>query len=115
MPSPLVLEVRALLRRRAEEGRPLTMPERALLLASLAPPRRDGADVVDELEEAIATARRWAIGSDVPEGARRAVTRLLAASRAVLDYAPALGPDTYDPAAAMPVDDVRRKRADVDG
>lgn len=114
MASELVDEVRRLIRRRTEEGRPLAMSERALLLATLAPPRRQGDDVVDELESAIANARRWAIGTDVPEDARRAVTRLLAAARAVLDYAPAYPVPDHDD-TPPPAERLRPYRADVDG
>ena len=113
MPSPLVCEVRQLIRDREQDGRPLTMPERALLLATLVPPRRDGTDVVDELEAAIVDLRRHALGATMPDETRAAARRMLAAARAVLDYRPA----DVDPSAClatMPADP-RRKRADVDG
>lgn len=120
MPSELVVEVRRLIRRRTEEGRPLTMPERALLLATLAPPRRTGGDVVDELEAAIAAGRRHLFTTPTTpadvDATREAARRLLAAARAVLDYAPAY-PDDFDPAATAPLIDHggRPERADVDG
>ena len=108
MPSQLVDDVLRLIRRRTEEGHPLTMPERALLLATILPTRTDGDDVVDELEAAIAQARTVLLG--VPpanltpaavEASRRSATRrLLAAARAVLDHAPRS--DEFDPAATMP-------------
>lgn len=114
MPSPLVCEVRQLIRARTEDGRPLTMPERALLLATLAPPRRDGDDAVDELEAAITHGRRTLLDTTAGLGdeQRAAVRRLLAAARNVLDYAPE--PDPSAVLATM-TPDPRRKRADVDG
>lgn len=114
MPSELVVEVRRLIRQRTEEGRPLAMSERALLLATLAPPRRQGDDVVDELEAAIAAAR-YTLAESHAEHRPAAIKRLLAAARAVLDYAPAYPNEDHDPAATMPTERVRPYRADVDG
>lgn len=111
MPSQLVDDVRALLRER-----PLTMAERALLLATLLPPRRGaGEDVVDELEAAIAAARQT-LSPQLAEQRVPALKRLLAASRAVLDHTP-----TYEsvpapaPIPAVPDYALPRPRADVDG
>lgn len=111
MPSQLVADVR---RRIADEGRPLSSVERALLLATLAPPRRGGGDVVDELEAAIVAAR-YTLAESHAMHRVAAIKRLLAAARAVLDYTPP-DPD-YDPAATVPEDDHggRPARLDVDG
>lgn len=116
MPSQLVDTIRSLLRERAENGRPLTAAERALLLATVARyDRKGGMDAVDELEAAIAHARRVCLSAPIDTEVRRAVTRLLAASRGVLDFTPA---DTeFDPAGVVPEDttDRPRQRADLDG
>lgn len=119
MPSPLVCEVRQLIRTRTDNGQPLTMPERALLLATLQPPRRHGGDVVDELDAAITAARVILLGepprdwtpAQVEEMRRSAAKRLLAAARAVLDHTP----PPEDVTAAMPTERLRPERADVDG
>lgn len=111
MPSQLVVDVR---RRITDEGRPLTALERALLLATLAHrPQRGGEDVIDELEAAIRAAR-MTLSDQYAEHRVAALKRLLAASRAVLDYLP--DDPTYDPHAHLtPQDPDRRVRADVDG
>lgn len=119
MPSQLVDDVRALLRERAEAGRPLTALERTFLLAAMAPRTATGSDVVDELEAAITDARRYCLTDpppqvareDVDKARRAAVVRLLAAARAAIDYDPV-------PPATDDVDhpaDPRPRRADVDG
>lgn len=119
MPSPLVDSIRSLLRERHEEGRTVTAAERTLLLATLARyDRAGGMDAVDELEAAIAHARRVCLAVAPSEGTdpletRRAVQRLLAAARGVLDFVP--DPTEFDPAGAAPPEDPdRRHRADVD-
>lgn len=125
MPSPLVQTFRTLLLEREEEGRMVTAAERAMILATLARyDRRAGQDPIDELEAAIAAARRVclsepAAGTDpelVATARRDAVRRLLGAARGVLDYLP---PDPEHHAAdALPVDDDQPRRpfrADVDG
>lgn len=123
MPSELVNGIRALLAEREEEGRRVTAPERAMILATLARYDRAGGDVVDELEAAIAYARRVCL-TEPPAGTpldvvaqrrRDAVLRMFAASRALLDFTP---PDpTYDPTANIDTTtaDLPRARADVDG
>lgn len=121
MPSDLVNDVRALLAEREEEGRRVTAPERAMLLATLARYDRAGGDAVDELEDAIVVARRVCL-TEPPAGTplivvaqhrRDAVRRLLAAARGLLDYTP---PDPeYDPTATTATVDLPPARADVDG
>lgn len=122
MPSQLVDDVRRLIADRTEAGRPLTDLERTFLLAAITPKATAG-DVVDELEAALATARRVLLSDPHPSAdptlveqhRRRAAAALIVAARAVLDFDPFREP--YDPTAAldgMP-DDPRRKRADVDG
>lgn len=118
MPSELVDGVRALIRAREEDGRPLTALERTLLLATLAPRRTGGADAVDELEAAIAHARTVLLGTPpavvdelaVVTARRRAVARLLAAARGILDHEP---PEHDTTAAAGEA--IRPPRADIDG
>lgn len=102
----------------------VTAAERAMILATLARyDRRNGQDPIDELEAAIAHARRVclsepAAGADpqlVTTARRDAVRRLLGAARGVLDYLP---PDPEHHASdALPDDDqpARPFRADVDG
>lgn len=116
MPSQLVADVRALLRAREEEGRPVTMAERALLLATLAPPRRGGEDVVDELERAI-VAGRYALSEQYAQHRTDAIKRLLAASRAVLDHTSTIPDPDYDPAGMVlaQAHGGRPMRVDVDG
>ena len=60
------------------------------ILSAVAHRVRGGRDVVDELEEAIAVARRELLGGDQAlKGPQRAVLgSLLAAARAVIDYEP---------------------------
>lgn len=119
MPSELVDGVRALIRARVDAGKPVTDLERTLILATLARRVRADKDVVDELEAAIATARIVLLGRPIaaPEHPlderRAAIRRLLAASRAVLDYDPFV---EYDPAATAPAVDHggRKRRADID-
>lgn len=121
MPSPLVQQVRELLAAREDQGRPLSAPERAILIAILGRyDRRSGAlravdDVVDEAEAAIVELRRVCITPNAPEPVRRATMRMLAATRALLDYDPPAVIDhdtTVTPAEALTG---RRFRADVDG
>lgn len=124
MPSELVNGIRSLLADREEEGRRVTAPERAMILATLARYDRAGGDAVDELEDAIANARRACLTHPpanlepayVENVRRAAVTRLLAAARALLDFTP---PDpTYDPTASITdtiAADLPPARADVDG
>lgn len=122
MPSELVNGIRTLLAEREEEGRRVTAPERAMILATLARYDRAGGDVVDELEDAIAYARRVCLteppaGTDpaiVAQRRREAVLRIFAASRALLDFTP---PDPeYDPTANITTPaDLPPARADVDG
>lgn len=111
MPTQLVDDVRTLLR-----SRPLTMPERVLLLASLMPARQGtSADVVDELEAAVSATIRDALlpGDPDPAAARAAALRLVNAARSVIDHTLDDDPD-IDPPAPLP-DDARPKfRADVD-
>lgn len=113
MPSQLVTDVRALLHARAEEGRPVTMAERALLLATLAPPRRGGEDLVAELEDAIVAAR-WTLADSHAEHRVAAIKRLLAAGRALLDHT--IPDPDHDPAAMVPAQahGGRPHRADID-
>lgn len=125
MPSPLVAAFRALLLEREEEGRMVTPPERAMLLATLARyDHRTGFDAVEELEAAIAHARRVCLSEpaagadpDLVERTRRdAVRRLLGAARGVLDYHPP-EPPQHDVVDEPADDDTTRRpfRADVDG
>ena len=116
MPSPLVTQVRQLLAAREDEGRPISPPERALLLATLARyDRRPHAltaagDVIDQAEAAIVNARRTCLTPNTPDTVRHAITDLLAATRALLDYDPPAHiehPDTDHP--------TRPHRLDVDG
>lgn len=115
MPSQLVTDIRGLIRTRGEAGQPLTGCERALLLATLAPPRRGGGDAIAELDDAITHARRTLLSDPEPDVVlRRAATRrLLAAARGILDYAPDAD---YDPADAAPAvaHGGRPMRADID-
>lgn len=124
MPSPLVQAFRTLLLEREEEGRMVTPPERAMLLATLARyDHRHGYDAIEELEAAIAHARRVCLSEpaagadpDLVERTRRdAVRRLLGAARGVLDYQPPEG--THDVTDTPSDDDTTRRpfRADVDG
>lgn len=117
MPSKLVDDVRHLIRERADDGRPLTMPERALLLGTILPPTGADRDVVDELNDAITVGRRVLLdhASELGAEQRAAVRRLLAASRAVLDHTPS--DDTRPPAHRVPLAarGGRPYRADVDG
>src|SRR5689334_14909499 len=128
MPSELVNGVRDLLAQREEDGRRVTAAERAMLLATLARYDKGGQDAVDELEAAIAHARRVCLTEPHPsadpalvERARRdAVRRLLAASRGLLDFTPTDPPehddDTATPAlAGTTTADRPPFRADVDG
>lgn len=113
MPSQLVDDVRRLLRARFDAGRPVTDLERTLILATLARRVRADEDVVDELEAAIKAAR-YTLAESHAEHRPAAIRRLLAASRAVLDYDPFV---EYDPAACAPAVDHggRPERADIDG
>lgn len=113
MPSELVDGVRALIRTRVDAGRPVTDLERTLILATLARRVRADEDVVDELEAAIVAAR-YTLAESHAEHRPAAIRRLLAASRAVLDYDPFV---EYDPAATAPAVDHggRKPRADIDG
>lgn len=125
MPSDLVNGVRALLLEREEEGRRVTAAERAMILATLARYDRAGQDAVDELEAAIAHARRVCLTEPsaataptvVAQHRRDAVLRLLAAARGLLDFAPLPVADPEDDTATItaPADDLPRPRADVDG
>lgn len=124
MPSPLVAAFRTLLLEREEEGRMVTAAERAMILATLARyDRRAGQDPIDELEAAIAAARRVclsepAAGTDpelVATARRDAVRRLLGAARGVLDYLPP-DPEHHGSDALPDADQPARPfRADVDG
>lgn len=126
MPSQLVGSIRGLIKDRVEFGRPITDLERAMIVSAVAHRVQGGRDVVDELEAAIAQARRILLGRPTgtatagpvdyltPEQ-RRAVGDLLAAARAVIDYEPAPLPDPdVDPRPVVDVD-LPPPRADVDG
>lgn len=126
MPSPLVAAFRTLLLEREEEGRMVTAAERAMILATLARyDHRQGFDAIEELEAAIAHARRVCLSEpaagadpDLVERTRRdAVRRLLGAARGVLDYHPPDPPPEHDVDDEPAVDDTpsRPFRADVDG
>lgn len=123
MPSELVDSIRTLLRARREEGRILTAAERAVILAHLG--RFDpsaGMDAVDELEAAIANARRVCLSEpatgtprDVVDKHRAdAVRRLLAAARGVLDYTPEPGTPTLEVPEPLPEELRPAYRADLD-
>jgi hypothetical protein len=120
MPSQLVDDVRRMVRDREEAGAPITALERALLIAAIHPRRNAPADLVDELESAIAAARNTLLplfnntrGNPDLIAGRRAATHLIAAARAVLDYDPAR--EEHDHTATLPEPDPdRRLRADVD-
>lgn len=122
MPSPLVDEVRRLIRDREEAGRPLTALERTFIEAAIHP-RRNTPDLVDELEGAIDYARAVLLGDPpagrlAPEAVEQvrkiAARRLIVAARAVLDHDPARVDDEAD--TPLPdLDPDRRLRADVDG
>lgn len=121
MPSQLVAEVRRMVRDREEAGQPLTSLERTFILAAVVP-RRNMPDLVDELEGAIAEARKVLL-ADPPRGLdpaqvdavrRRSTRRLLVAARSLLDHDPALEATEED--TPLPeLDPDRRLRADVDG
>jgi len=121
MPSQLVDEVRRMIRDREEAGAPLTALERTLLTAAIHPRSNAPADLVDELEGAITAARRDLLPLFNRTGqnpqliaGRRALTRLVLAARAVLDYDPAREP-APEPTPLPKLDPDRRLRADVDG
>lgn len=114
MTSALVVDVRARIR---EEGRPLTVVERALLLGTVHSVGRNtaGIDDVTRLEQTIAGARR-ALAADAEAPALRdALRELLAASRALLEHVPT--DRTVPPPEPVPSDlppNPRPYRADLD-